>query len=443
MNKPFKVLIVANEAERELVYRSVQLVDVSTEIVAVREFASAIASIHTGSFDCIFLGTQFLSHECLTLVEAVQKSGTQSHLIALIEQSDDLAIVDTLVDILKAGVSDYVIKDLTAPLMLQRVLQNSIRLYEAEQKAEIANHQLRESNELLKRKNQELERQQQMIQLQNLQLLEVSRLKSQFLSIMSHELRTPLNVIMGFAQILMRRSKGPLTQQQVDMTERILSNSRQLQKLIDEILDFSKIGADRIDLVLEEFDLVQVIQSTVNTLKPLARQKELALTLSLRIDDGVIVNDRKRIRQILSNLISNAIKFTSKGKVEVNVSQEDKETIAIVVRDTGVGIASDHLDHIFEPFRQIDQSTTRKYSGTGLGLAITALLVKMMHGQITVESNLNQGSMFRVEIPRHVPLLSMVPLVAKPPLPKQSLHIPPIQTSIGREGVASTLGSKV
>jgi len=240
-------------------------------------------------------------------------------------------------------------------------------------------------NEILGQQNRDLELTRQQIERQNLQLLEAARLKSQFLATMSHELRTPMNAVIGFAQVLLRQRTAPLGASQVDMVERILNNGKNLLTLINDILDLSKIEAGRLSLRLEEFDLSKLLLTTVAELRPLADQNHLALNVDAALD----------------NPISNAIKFTEFGGVEVTV-RESSMQIAISVRDTGIGIAESDISHIFEEFRQVDQTTTRRYPGTGLGLAITKSLVQMMQGTITVESKLGHGSTFRIILPRRV-----------------------------------------
>lgn len=257
-------------------------------------------------------------------------------------------------------------------------------------------------NEILARQNRELELTRQQIERQNLELIEAARLKSQFLATMSHELRTPMNAVIGFAQVLLRQRSAPLYTSQVDMVQRILNNGKNLLALINDILDLSKIEAGRLELKLEEFDLSQLILTTVAELRTLAEQKQLPLKVHTDLENPIVVNDSVRLRQVLVNLLSNAIKFTETGSVDLKVTEPSPNHVVISVKDTGIGIAESEVNHIFEEFRQVDQTTTRKHGGTGLGLAITKSLVQMMKGKITVESKLGQGSTFSVEMPRQV-----------------------------------------
>lgn len=240
------------------------------------------------------------------------------------------------------------------------------------------------------------------IQLQNLQLQETAHLKSHFLAIMSHELRSPMNAILGFSQLLLRQPQHPLAKNQENMVERILNSGRHLLTLIDDILDFSKLEANRLELQLEEFNLAELVTSTIEELRPLAEQKNLALEVQLNLHNSYVVNDQTRLRQVIVNLLSNAIKFTDWGRVLLEVWELPSDRLAIALKDSGIGIAEADIKHIFEEFRQVNQSITRQHGGTGLGLAITDRLVRIMQGTIAVESNLGEGSTFRVELPRRV-----------------------------------------
>jgi signal transduction histidine kinase len=256
-------------------------------------------------------------------------------------------------------------------------------------------------NEILGQQNRDLESLSTQIQLQNLQLMEAARLKSQFLATMSHELRTPMNAVIGFSQLLLRQRQNPLTEHQQDMVERILSNGKHLLTLINDILDLSKIEAGRLELKPDEFNLVHLVRATTDELRSLASEKHLSLEVQADLANPQIINDSARVRQIVVNLLSNAIKFTDSGGVWVKL-WESPDEVAIAVKDTGIGIAQENLNHIFEEFRQVDQTLSKRYPGTGLGLAITRSLVQLMHGKISVESKLGEGATFKVVFPRNV-----------------------------------------
>ncbi|WAL60726.1 ATP-binding protein [Thermocoleostomius sinensis A174] len=400
MEETLKVLVVDDdEVDRMAVHRALTKANVQVQLSEARSFSEALTLLEDEVFDCAFLDYQLPELDGLILVQEVRKQGIRVPLVVLTGQGDE----QIAVELMKAGATDYLAKSRVTPERLEQVLRSAIRVYRAEVQVAIANQQLRETNELLLRKNQELEAQRQQIQLQNLKLLEASRLKSQFLATMSHELRTPLNAIIGFSQLLLRRSKGVLSAQQVDMIERILNNGKHLLELLNDILDLSKIESGRLEVKPETFNLGQVVGATVEELRSLADEKHLSIELSINLDDPQVYSDPHRLRQVLVNLLSNAIKFTDRGEITIDVRTKAPGWVVITVRDTGIGIAPEKVRQIFEPFRQLDQTTTRRYAGTGLGLAITDSLVRMMHGNITVESKLGEGSVFRVELPQQLP----------------------------------------
>lgn len=260
---------------------------------------------------------------------------------------------------------------------------------------------LERQNQTLARQNQKLATQRQQIHQKNLQLIEAANMKSQFLATMSHELRTPMNAIIGFSQVLLRQRSGSLSLHQAQMIERIHNNGKNLLELINDILDLSKIEAKKLEIKLGSFNVIQLICTTLETLRPLADEKNLELYCDCHchIENKEIVSDRDRLRQVLVNLLSNAIKFTEEGSIIVRLEDVGCDRLKMIVKDTGIGIAQERQKRIFEEFYQGDQTTTRKYSGTGLGLAITKSLVELMQGKIELESQLGKGTTFCIELP--------------------------------------------
>ena len=257
-------------------------------------------------------------------------------------------------------------------------------------------------NELLIRQQEELENQGRRLQQQKLQLLEAANLKSQFLDTMSHELLTPMNGIIGFSQLLLRQHKQLLTGQQTEMVGRILRNGKNLLVLIKDILDLSKIENGRTELETEEFDLAHLVMDVALEFGNQATDKNLAMFVSVCLQNPLIVNDKLRLRQVLVNLLSNAVKFTERGSISLEARELNGDRLVITVRDTGIGICPTQVPHIFDKFHQADQSISRQYPGTGLGLAISASLLTMMNGTITAESQPGKGSTFRIEFPRKI-----------------------------------------
>jgi PAS domain S-box-containing protein len=239
-------------------------------------------------------------------------------------------------------------------------------------------------------------------EIQNLELEEILRLKSQFLGVISHELRTPMNAILGFSQLLLRRYCHQLPHESRNMVERIINNGKHLLTLIEEILDFSRLEAKKLELTLQEINIVELVTETVEELRPLAEQKNLTLVVHIDIQNPQLINDSQRLRQVLVNLIANAIKFTHAGGVFVEVQQHVPNEVTLMIKDTGIGISQAELKYIFQEFWQANASTTRKHGGTGLGLAIVDKLVRLMNGSIRVNSKQGEGTTFQVVLPREV-----------------------------------------
>ncbi len=229
------------------------------------------------------------------------------------------------------------------------------------------------------------------------------RLKSAFLASMSHELRTPLNSIIGFTGILLRGLAGPLNDEQAKQLGMVSGSARHLLDLINDVLDISKIEAGQMEIRAEPLDLGASVRRCVESLRPQAERQGLQLSVYVATDLGSIVSDRRRIEQILLNLLNNAIKFTDRGSVRVHAARRPASeggAVALVrVTDTGVGIRPEQLQELFQPFRQLDTGIARLREGTGLGLAICRRLAHLLGGDIAVSSTWGSGSEFTLTLP--------------------------------------------
>jgi len=233
------------------------------------------------------------------------------------------------------------------------------------------------------------------------QLEVASRHKSEFLANMSHELRTPLNAIIGFSEVLGERMFGELNEKQAEYTDDILSSGRHLLSLINDILDLSKVEAGRMELELTQFDLPMAIDNALTLIRERASRHGIRLHHSVDDRLGELTGDERKIKQILLNLLSNAVKFTPEGgRVDVDVVSADG-VVEISVRDTGIGIAPQDQETIFEEFRQVGTDYAQKREGTGLGLTLTRKFVELHGGKIWVESELGKGSTFTFTLPVH------------------------------------------
>ncbi|MHA7628689.1 PAS domain-containing sensor histidine kinase [Corallococcus sp. M7] len=268
--------------------------------------------------------------------------------------------------------------------LLERVKEVSSEL---EARVQSATAELAEQNEKLRR--------------QAIQLEQASAAKSQFLANMSHEFRTPLNAILGYTNMLLQGVSGEMTPPQRRNLTRIDSNGRHLLEVINEILDITRIEAGRMPLHLSDFGIPELLQEVMAEMDPIiARSK---LTVDTRLDEGLpgVWSDRQKVKQIVLNLLSNALKFTHEGGVHVAAEYQNATgTVAISVKDTGIGIDVSNQEKIFEDFQQVDSSPTRAYGGTGLGLSICRRLAAMLGGRVSLQSAPGQGSTFTLHFPR-------------------------------------------
>ncbi|NMO97281.1 response regulator [Paenibacillus lemnae] len=279
---------------------------------------------------------------------------------------------------------------------------------------------LEEQVQEVEEKNDEIEKARKQLEKQAQQLSLTSKYKSEFLANMSHELRTPLNSLLILSQLLTENKDGNLSAKQIEYAQTIYMSGADLLKMIDEILDLSKVDAGKMEINRESVDMKDIESFVHQNFDAVASKKNLAL--QVEIDEGIpshVVTDGHRVKQILRNLLSNAFKFTSSGSVELLIGPADNEKlpvfldrsgryIAFSVKDTGIGIPSDKTDLIFEAFQQVDGTTSRKYGGTGLGLSISRELSRLLGGGINVESEEGQGSVFTLYLPEQSHLSAAV-----------------------------------
>ncbi|WP_256369408.1 ATP-binding protein [Methanococcoides sp. AM1] len=226
-----------------------------------------------------------------------------------------------------------------------------------------------------------------------------NRAKTEFIANMNHELRTPLNSIIGFSDVLYNENFGTLSDIQKKYLSNVIKNGKHLLEIVNDLLDISKIEAGKMELFREKFVILDIINGIKATMMPLAKKKDIDLKCSINMDDPQIVADALKFKQILYNLVSNAIKFTDQGgSVTIGVERSD-DLVSVFVEDTGFGISQKDQDKLFYPFIQVDSSNSRKYGGTGLGLALVKNFVEMHDGNVWVESEVGKGSKFTFTIP--------------------------------------------
>jgi len=290
-----------------------------------------------------------------------------------------------------------------------RILKESQAHLETQQvELEQTNEQLADQAQILAdqrdamdQKNTELNQVQIQLEERAEELQRSSKYKSEFLANMSHELRTPLNSSLILAKLLAENPQQNLSAEQVKFAESIYSAGNDLLNLINDILDISKVEAGKLEVRPENTSVARLVEGLRGMFQPLAADKMLDLQVELQPGaPTMIYTDRQRLEQVIKNLLSNAVKFTEKGSVSLTVAHQPGDGIAFIVRDSGIGIAADQQDSIFEAFRQADGTTNRRYGGTGLGLSISRDLAALLGGSISVTSEPGQGSVFTLVLPR-------------------------------------------
>jgi signal transduction histidine kinase/CheY-like chemotaxis protein/CHASE3 domain sensor protein len=272
------------------------------------------------------------------------------------------------------------------------------RIHNLAGKLEAQNRELDQQRRELSSQTSELVEQNAELEMQKREIGEANRLKSQFVSNMSHELRTPLNSVIALSSVLLRRLAGKVPNEEFSFLEVIERNGKSLLELINDILDLSRIEAGREDVRVQNFSMGALVEDLVPMLAPLARDKALVLDNRVPADLPLLSSDPDKCRHILQNLLGNAIKFTAQGHVSMD-AQVSTDFLEISVSDTGIGIAEDKQDIIFQEFRQADESMSRKYGGSGLGLSIARKYARMLGGDLTVRSTLGQGATFTLRLP--------------------------------------------
>ena len=365
------LLVDDDEVDRLAIRRALRASGMDASVEDAQSAAEALDMLASNSFDCVLLDYNLPSSDGLQVMRQMREKEIRTAVVALTGHGDE----QTAVELMKAGAADYLSKKSLSP---DRLVQ-SLRYATDRQRLE------RERDELLVREQEarhEAER--------------ANLAKDQFLAVVSHELRTPLNAILGWTRILLANPRSEMTPRGLEVIDR---NARVQVQLIEDLLDVSRIISGKLRLELRSIEPVKVCQSAVESVRPMADEKDIRIEEDLDLNAGPIVGDADRLQQVIWNLLTNAIKFTNKGgTLQIKLRRRESE-IEVMVSDTGCGIAPEFLPHIFERFTQADHGS-RRGSGLGLGLTIVHSVIEL-HGGVTFAESDGQGrgARFYVRLP--------------------------------------------
>ena len=385
------LIIEDNPHDRAMIRRLLQGQRRQYEIFEATTGEAGLARCRETRPDCVLLDyylPDMDGREWLSAFSREVGPATRVPVAMLTGRDDD----DLAVAALESGAEDYLIKDAVTSHGLTRAIENAI------EKSRIR-RELEEQRAAVELRNRKLELLRDELQLKLIELADATKAKDRFLAVMSHEMRTPLNAILGYADLLDMELDGELSDGQRQQVERIRVGSRHLLDLINDLLDLARLDARRLDLDVRPVDLGAVIEEVSALLEAQASAKGITLTAeAFGADVPHVLADLQRLRQILTNLVGNAIKFTEQGGVTIRCDVAPNGSVRVSVRDTGIGIPPDALPLVFTEFYQADDELTRRQGGSGLGLAIAQRLAELMGGLITVDSDLGQGSTFTLHL---------------------------------------------
>jgi signal transduction histidine kinase len=358
------ILVVDDDhVDRMAVRRALLAAGVTADVHEAGDAGQALALLTSREFDCVLLDFQLPGGDGIGVLRAARAAEVGAPFIVLTGQSD----VEVAAELMKEGAADYLTKSSLTPERLERSIRSTLRIHQAELEAAAANAALEQA----------------------------LTARSRFYATMSHELRTPFNAILGYTDLILAGIYGELNEKQRETLERSQRATRHLLELINDVLDFSKLEAGKMDLQLEPVHIPELVDDLLSTVGPLAKERGCELLMVATDCADRIVTDPKRLRQILMNLLSNAIKYGAGSPVTVRCIQVPGPFVAIEVEDHGAGIAPADLPRVFEEYVQLPSASA---GGTGLGLAISRRLAGLLGGRLEAESTLGAGSIFRLTI---------------------------------------------
>lgn len=376
-NTKMKVLIVDDNKDNiELIY---QILEDEFQLITASSGKECIKKTIEESPDLILLDVNMPEMDGYETIQKL-KLDEINHSIPVIFVSAYHTESAMIVKGLEQGAFDYLTKPVNEDILLAKV--------------RVVKRMLQAEGEVLRQRNE--------LQLVNDKLQSADKLKSIFLASMSHELRTPLNSIIGFTGLMLMKVTGDINPAQEDQLGRVKRNAEHLLDLINDVLDISKIEAGKIDIIITEFDLSVLLSDVSKSLAEEIKSKGLDLVVSLPNNAVMIKTDQRRVQQILMNFLSNALKFTSSGRITCCLTIESSEKVSVVIEDTGSGIKEEDMGRLFEPFQQINMDYTNNYKGTGLGLYLCEKLSGMIGGSVGVNSRFGEGSEFSLLLPMRI-----------------------------------------
>jgi signal transduction histidine kinase len=392
---PTRILLFEDSPSDRLLVREAlnDAKDFPFTLTEVSRLAEGTAHLQKETFDVILLDLGLTDSQGVTTFTKLHGQFPGSPVVILTGLSDEVVARAAA----KAGAQDFLSKDNLQPSLLTRAIN-----YAIERQRVLT--ELTESRQQLSDLNTHLE---QLVAERTAELLVAKdkaessdRLKSAFLATMSHELRTPLNGIIGFSELLIDGKAGPMNPRQTEYVNDVLLSGLHLLRLINNILDISKIEAGKMEFYPEPFRVEAALQEVCSIVAPMAQAKQIEVRQAVDSACGEVSLDLPKFKQVLYNLLSNAIKFSrEQGRVEVVVGGTSQR-LRMQVRDYGIGISPPDLNRLFVEFQQLDNTLSRKHEGTGLGLVLVKKIVQLQGGSISVESKVDEGTTFYVELPR-------------------------------------------